>query len=158
MTRRFCTALIATTLLSGCAGIRDHRGYVMDKSLASAIQVGTDNRDSVQKTLGRPTFSGQFGEADWYYLSRDTSALAFRNPRVTKQQLLHIRFDPAGNVAAVDTTGREKVAAVSPLHKTTPTLGRKRSFFDEVFGGIGMVGSGGLPGGGGGSAGGGPGQ
>ena len=42
------------------------------------------------------------------------------------------------------------------MRKTTPTLGRKRSFFDEVFGGIGMVGSGGLPGGG--SAGGSPGQ
>jgi len=157
MTRRlpFLAALAATTLVAGCAGIRDHRGYVLDKTLASAIQPGVDNKDSVQKTLGNPTFAGQFGDSDWYYLSRDTSALAFRSPRVSKQTLLHIRFDAAGNVAAVNTTGKEQIASVRPLRKSTPTLGRKRSFFDEIFGNIGMVGSGGL--GGSGNAGGQPG-
>ena len=155
MTRRFCTALIATTLLSGCAGIRDHRGYVMDKTLAAAIQPGVDNKDSVQKTLGRPTFGGQFADSDWYYLSRATSAFAFRNPHPTSQDLLHIRFDAGGNVASVDRTGKEQIASVKPMRKTTPTLGRKRSFFDEIFGNIGMVGSGGL--GGSGNAGGQPG-
>ena len=137
---------LAALLVSGCAGVRNHRGYVMDKALATAIQPGVDNRDSVQKTLGRPTFSGQFTDSDWYYLSRDTSSLAFRNPHVSKQSLLHIGFDAAGNVATVETTGKEKIAAVHPYGKSTPTLGRKRSFFDEIFGNIGMVGSGGLPG------------
>ncbi|MDP9086202.1 MAG: outer membrane protein assembly factor BamE, partial [Pseudomonadota bacterium] len=113
------------------------------------------NKDSVQKTLGHPTFAGQFGDNDWYYLSRDTSALAFRRPNVTKQSLLHVRFDATGNVAAVSTTGREQIASIRPLKKSTPTLGRKRSFFDEIFGNIGMVGSGGL--GGSGNAGGQPG-
>ena len=153
MTRRLpLIAIMAALLLSGCAGIRDHRGYVMDKTLAAAIQPGVDNKDSVQKTLGRPTFGGQFADSDWYYLSRDTTAVAFRNPRVSKQDVLHVRFDAAGNVAAVDATGKEKIASISPLRKSTPTLGRKRSFFDEIFGNIGMVGSGGMgaaqPGGG----------
>ena len=157
MSRRLpLVAALAAVLVTGCAGIRDHRGYVMDKTLAAGIQPGVDNRDSVEKTLGRPTFTGQFGNSDYYYLARDTSALAFRNPRTTAQTLLHVHFDAAGNVAAVDTTGKEKIAAVSPLKKSTPTLGRKRSFFDEIFGNIGMVGSGGL--GGSGKAGGGPGQ
>ncbi|MDP9163782.1 MAG: outer membrane protein assembly factor BamE [Pseudomonadota bacterium] len=157
MTRRLplLAALAATTLVAGCAGIRDHRGYVMDKTLANAIQPGVDNKDSVEKTLGRPTFGGQFGDSDWYYLSRSTSALAFRTPQVTSQDLLHIRFDAAGNVASVNHSGKEQIAAIRPLRKSTPTLGRKRSFFDEIFGNIGMVGSGGL--GGSGSAGGQPG-
>ncbi|MEO7787396.1 MAG: outer membrane protein assembly factor BamE [Sphingomicrobium sp.] len=157
MTRRlpFLAMLAASTLVAGCAGIRDHRGYVMDKTFSSAIQPGVDNKDSVQKTLGRPTIAGQFGDRDWYYLARDTSALAFRAPRVTKQELLHVSFDGAGNVAAVNMTGREQLASIRPLHKSTPTLGRKRSFFDEIFGNIGMVGSGGL--GGAGNAGGQPG-
>lgn len=148
MTRRlpFLAVTAAATLVAGCAGIREHRGYVMDKTLASAIQPGVDNKDSVQKTLGHPTFAGQFGDSDWYYLARDTSAIAFRSPHVTKQDLLHIRFDGAGNVAAVGMSGKEQIAAVHPLRKSTPTLGRKRSFFDEIFGNIGMVGSGGLGG------------
>ena len=54
----------------------------------------------------------------------------------------------------VETTGKEKLAAVHPYGKSTPTLGRNRSFFDEIFGNLGVVGSGGLPGAGNG----GPGQ
>lgn len=152
--------LAATMVVAGCAGVRDHRGYVVDRTLVSAIQPGVDNKDSVQKTLGRPTFAGQFADNDWYYLSRDTNSLAFRNPRVNKQSLLHVSFDPTGNVASVKTTGRETIVAVAPLKRSTPTLGRKRSFFDEIFGNIGVVGAGGLGGSGnaGGQPGGGQGQ
>lgn len=136
----------AAALLGGCAGIYDHRGVVLDQDLASAIQVGVDNRDSVAKTLGRPSFTGQFASNDWYYVSRDTKTVAFRRPGVLGQTVLHIRFDPAGNVTAVRRTGTELIASVKPDDARTPTLGRKRSFFQEIFGNIGSVGTGGLPG------------
>ena len=155
MTRSLIAVAAAATLLAACAGNKEHRGFVMDKALASAIQPGVDNKDSVQKTLGRPSFAGQFSDNDWYYFSRDTSAFAFRSPHATKQDLLHVRFDAAGNVSAIERSGKEQIASVHPLSKTTPTLGRKRSFFDEIFGNIGMVGSGGM--GGSGNAGGQPG-
>lgn len=141
------TALVvAATLLGGCAGFRQNRGYVLDKELASAVQVGVDNKESVAKTLGRPTFTGQFDDNEWYYVSRATSTLAFRNPRVTDQTVLRIRFDQAGNVAAVDRTGKELVASIDPYGKETPTLGRKKSFFDEFFGNIGVINQAGAPG------------
>jgi hypothetical protein len=35
---------------------------------------------------------------------------------------------------------------VDPAGRHTPTLGRKRSFFEELFGNIGSVGAPGLPG------------
>ena len=73
--------MAGAALLAGCAGIREHRGSVLDKELATGIQVGVDNKDSVAKTLGRPTFTGQFDANDWYYVSRDTAAVAFRSPR-----------------------------------------------------------------------------
>ena len=57
----------------------------------------------------RPTFTGQFTPNDWYYVSRDTNQFAFRNPRVTKQTVLLVRFDQAGNVASVQETGKELV-------------------------------------------------
>jgi outer membrane protein assembly factor BamE (lipoprotein component of BamABCDE complex) len=135
---------LGANLLAGCAGIREHRGYVMDDQLSQAVQVGVDNKESVEKTLGRPTFTGQFNPNDWYYVSRDTAAFAFRNPRVTKQSILHVKFDPAGNVALVNTTGKELVASINPVTDTTPTLGRKRGFFEDLLGNIGAVSSGGL--------------
>src|SRR5690242_8413713 len=96
---RISTIALAAVLASGCASNRAHKGAVLDPQVASAIQPGVDNKDSVQKLLGTPTFQGQFTPNDWYYVSRDTNQLAFRNPRVTKQQVLLVRFDQAGNVA-----------------------------------------------------------
>jgi outer membrane protein assembly factor BamE (lipoprotein component of BamABCDE complex) len=145
---KVATTMIAAALLAGCAGVRAHRGVVLDQDLASAIQVGVDNKESVAKTLGRPSFTGEFDPNDWYYVSQDTQTLGFRSARVAKQTVLHVRFDPAGNVAAVNTSGKELLASIDPYGKQTPTLGRKRSFFDELFGNIGTVGSGMSPAGG----------
>jgi len=137
-------AVAAATLVTGCASNHVHKGAVIDLQLASAIQPGVDNKASVEKLLGRPTFTGEFTPNEWYYVSRDTNQIAFRNPRPVRQTVLHVSFDPKGNVTGVNRTGRELVINVNPTHRSTPTLGRKRSFFDELFGNIGQVGSGGL--------------
>ena len=140
------TALIGVALLSACAGTREHRGQVLDKELASGIQVGVDNKESVERTLGRPTFTGQFNPNDWYYVARDTATLAFRLPRVTDQTILKVSFDQAGNVAAVNQTGTELIASINPSNDKTPTLGRTKSFFEELFGNIGTISQPGLGG------------
>lgn len=139
------TTIAAAILLAGCIGTRDHRGSVLDTELLSAVQVGVDNKASVERTLGRPTFTGSFNENDWYYVSRDTKTFAFRNPRVMDQTVLHIRFDQAGNVASVTQTGPELIARVNPSDDKTPTLGRKRSLWDDIFGNIGTVNSPSVP-------------
>jgi outer membrane protein assembly factor BamE (lipoprotein component of BamABCDE complex) len=142
---RVSTIAVAAVLATGCANNRVHKGAVIDRELASSIQPGIDNKDSVRKILGGPTFTGEFTPNDWYYLSRDTNQIAFRNPRPTKQDLLLIRFDQAGNVSAIEHSGKELVVNIDPTKRSTPTLGRKRSFFDELFGGIGSVNSIGAP-------------
>ena len=143
---RLSALLVGASLLTACAGIREHRGFVLDEQLASAIQVGTDNKASVSKTLGLPTFVSQFDANEWYYLSQNTTQFAFRNPRVKEQKLVRVRFDAAGNVASVVQSGPELIAAVNPAGGKTPTLGRKRSFFEELFGNIGTISQPGLPG------------
>lgn len=141
--------LVALAGTSACTPVRTHQGYVVDAELVAAIQPGVDNRDSVLKTLGRPTFVSQFDQKEWYYVSRDSSNMAYNSPNVKTQVTLRVTFDGAGNVATVKQTGVELTASVNPSNKTTPTLGRKRSFFDDLFGNIGQVGAGGgQPGGG----------
>ena len=130
----------AAFLAAGCTPIRLHQGYVIDPSLADAIQPGVDNRDSVAGTLGRPTFASQFSDRDWYYVSRETRQFAFNKPRPTDQTVLHVRFDAAGNVASVERTGVDLVVNIDPSSEETPTLGRDRSLFEELFGNIGAVG------------------
>ncbi len=150
MSTKLASAIALTALAlgaSGCARVAGHQGYIADNSLVDGIQAGVDNRESVTKTLGRPTFVGQFTPNDWYYFARTTKQLAFALPRPTEQLVLRIRFDAAGNVAAVDKTGVEKVARINPEGDKTPTLGKDRSFFEDLFGNIGSVGAVGQSGG-----------
>ena len=141
-------------LASGCASIRDHRGYLVDTALVDSVQPGIDNRVSVERTLGRPTFISQFGDQSWYYVSQDTRQAAFRRPRTNEQMILRVRFDTTGNVAGVDKAAMEHVVRLDPDGHKTPTLGRDRSFLEDLFGNIGSVGApGAAPGGGGGGGG-----
>jgi outer membrane protein assembly factor BamE (lipoprotein component of BamABCDE complex) len=134
-------ALGAAVLSTGCTRIKDRQGYLIDETLVSAIQPGVDNQESVAQTLGRPTFVGQFDQRDWYYVSRDTRQLAFAMPTPEKNTVLHIRFDAAGNVQSVQRSGMEREASIDPESRKTPTLGRERSLFEEIFGNIGTVGA-----------------
>ncbi len=137
----------AALLAGGCSSIRNHRGYIIDQALIDAVQPGIDNRQSVERTLGRPTFVSQFGSKDWYYISQDTRTLAFGRPTTKEQTVLRVVFDNGGNVISVDRKGVERVARIDPESDATPTLGRDRSFFEDLFGNVGAVGAGGGPGG-----------
>ena len=145
---------LAGLAASGCVPLRQHQGYIIDADLVNSVQPGVDNRDSVLATLGKPTIAGQFTDRDWYYVARDTQNLAFRNPRPTAQLTLQISFDDKGNVSTIRRGDKTQIASISPYGKTTPTLGKKRGFFEDLFGNIGAVGAGGGggagPGGGGG--------
>jgi outer membrane protein assembly factor BamE (lipoprotein component of BamABCDE complex) len=134
----FCVALAA--LSAGCTRIADHQGALLDEQLLASVQPGVDTRDSVAGTLGRPSFVGQFDQHDWYYVSRNTRQLAFNLPRPSEQTVLHVRFDDAGNVRSVTRTGLELVVNINPSHDKTPTLGNRRSLFQDLFGNIGAVG------------------
>lgn len=149
------TIAAGLALLSpGCTTIKDHRGYLVDTALVDSVQPGIDNKVSVERALGRPTFSSQFGDPAWYYISMDTKQKPFTRPKTSEQLILRVRFDGAGNVVGVDRTGTEKIARVSPDGKKTPTLGSDRSILEDLFGNIGAVGAPGM--GGGGGTGGGP--
>ena len=134
--------MLAGALMSAaCARMPNHQGYVADETLVAEIKPGIDNRDSVARTLGRPTLTAQWEDKRWYYVSRDTKQLAFLQPKPVKQMILIVSFDDKGNVANVEKRGLEKVVAINPSKDKTPTLGRERGLLDDIFGNIGTMGS-----------------
>jgi outer membrane protein assembly factor BamE (lipoprotein component of BamABCDE complex) len=148
--------LLGLAALGACSPLPSHQGYIVDADLVNSVQPGVDNRESVLQTLGRPSFASQFsadqkGGGDWYYIARESRAYGFQTPRPKSQLTLQISFDANGTVTAIRRGSAEQIASVTPSGKTTPTLGRERSFFSELFGNIGTVGA---PGAGGGQAGG----
>lgn len=139
-------ALAATILVStgGCTKVRTHQGFVADVQLIESIQPGVDNRDSVARTLGRPSFISEFDERAWYYVARDMRQFGFGRPEPKHQVLLVVAFDKNGTVSAVDRRGLEKVVSIDMVRDKTPTLGRETGLIEDLFGNIGRVGS--LPG------------
>ena len=150
---RIGTVLGAALLASGCVQIQGHRGYLADEVLLQSIQPGVDDRQSVERTLGRPSFIGQFGEPVWYYVSSSTMQSPTLRPKIVGQTVLAVHFDASDNVVNVERSGMELVARIDPENDETPTLGRNRSFFQDLFGNIGQVGAGAPAGGGGGGGG-----
>ena len=139
--------IIALGLSSACSTLPSQTGYRIEQPLVDSIKPGIDNKQSVELTLGRPTFEGAFTTYDWYYVTRTSRQVAFNNPKAVQQQVLHVQFDAAGNVVKVDRTGMEQIARISPTSDKTPTLGSKRTLLQEIFGNIGAVGQGGNTGG-----------
>ncbi len=137
--------------MGGCTSIRETRGYINDARLTGLVQPGIDNRQSVEATLGRPTFTSQFGPETWYYVSSETGRKPFVRPRIRSHTVLAVRFDDGGNVVAADRSGIDQVVYLRPDGDETPTLGRERGFLEDLFGNIGTVGA---PGTGGAGAGG----
>ena len=134
-------ATVGLLAASACTPLRSHQGYIVDADLVNSVRPGVDNRQSVQATLGTPSFAAQFNKGDWYYIARDSRNYAFNSPRVRDQLVIQVSFDAAGNVAAIRRSGAEQVASIDPYGKVTPTLGRKRGFFQDLFGNIGAVGA-----------------
>jgi outer membrane protein assembly factor BamE (lipoprotein component of BamABCDE complex) len=143
---RNAALLGAMALVSGCTSVVDHRGYIADPVLLQSVHPGIDNRQSVEGTLGRPTFTSQFGEPVWYYVSSITNQKPFTSPKITSHTVLAIRFDKAGNVIAADQSGVERVVRIKPDSDKTPTLGRERGILQDLFGNIGQVGAAGMGG------------
>ena len=138
--------LASAVATGGCTKVAAHHGYVFDPDLVNAVQPGVDDRDSVATMLGQPTMKGEFDSPEWYYWGRNTKSLAFARPNPVSQQVVRIRFDKNGTVAAVDEFGMDKVVSINPTDDKTPTGGRKRGFFEQLFGNIGTVTPGGMGG------------
>lgn len=144
--RRIVAGALGAMLLAsatGCVSIQERRGYLADALLYNGIRAGIDNQRSVEATLGRPTFTSQFGEPTWYYVSSTTGLRPFGRPKIVDESVLAVQFDAAGNVATVDRSGLDRVVYLSPESDETPTLGRERGFLEDLFGNIGAVGAGG---------------
>ena len=94
-------------------GIREHRGFVLDKELAARASrsASTIRNRSPRRSAARPSPASSTPTTG--IMCRATPrTVAFRSPKVTDQTVLHVRFDQAGNVAVgqQDRQGTDRVS------------------------------------------------
>ncbi len=123
--------------LSACAPRITIRGNLPDPERLAEIQLGQHSRDQVAEILGTPSSTAVFDQETWYYVSERTATLAFFKPRVTRRQVLVLRFDKEGVVTDISTLGLKDGRVVKPVERETPTAGNELTIMDQLIGNLG---------------------
>lgn len=153
----FVLAGASAVTLANCSPTVEQRGNLPKPEKISEIHPGSTTKDEVAKLLGTPSSASVFNnDKSWYYISRQTSQIAFFQPNVLDQQVYIVRFDDQGVVTGVDHKELQDGKEITPVARATPAPGRELSFLEQLIGNLGKFNSGG--GGGGSSSGGGGGS
>lgn len=144
---RLVTRLLLAGLVAfagtACSRTTNNQGYIIDPELIASVQPGVDNKQSVEKTLGRPTMVATWDDNSWYYISRLTKQMAYLRPSTADQTMLIVHFTPDGTVREVERRGVDQVVDIRPNRDRTETMGRESGILADLFGNIGQVGAGG---------------
>ena len=154
----FLLAGVSAAALANCSLTVEQRGNLPKPEKLSEIHAGSTTKDEVTKLLGTPSSVSVFdNDKSWYYISRQTSQIAFFDPNVLDQQVYIVRFDNQGVVTAVDHKELQDGKEITPVARATPAPGRELSFLEQLIGNLGKFNSSAGGSSGGGNSGGGPG-
>ncbi len=140
MPRRLAAALVALAGVGACTTIETRHGYAPpDPAKGVAPEVGVDSKETVLREYGTPTLFGAFHDDVWYYVASRQQARAVLRAQTSARQIIAIRFDQAGMVAARDELGLEDGIDVAFVDRETPTKGREITFLEQIFGSVGRL-------------------
>lgn len=138
---------IALVFLSAsCSPIVENRGYVFDEKLLDQIKVNETISNDVMGILGSPSTTSAIDASTWYYIYSKAETVAFYNPTVTDRRVLAVSFDDDDKVNNLKYYGLEEGKIISYVDRTTPTRGRELTVLQQLFGNLGRLGAGSLPG------------
>lgn len=135
----FAAVLAAALALGACAPTTSTHGFTPQMEALDTVAAGVDTRSSVLSKLGRPSASGAFDSANWYYVASRMEQRLFYAPEVVDRTVVAIRFDTAGLVERVDRFGLEDGRIVNLRTETTPTYGRELTVIQQLFGNVGRI-------------------
>jgi len=132
-------------LLTACAPlikpVIDHRGYVPDEEQLQSIQLGQSTKTTVMSQLGTPSAEANFNGDTWYYISTEQKSFLYNRPKITKEEVVAIRFDENSVVSEVNRYGLNDHRVIDYVKRETPTRGKELSMLQQLLGNIGRVGS-----------------
>ena len=133
-------------LASSCSPIVENRGYVFDEKLLDQIKVNETISNDVMDILGSPSTTSAIDSSTWYYIYSKAETVAFYHPTVTDRRVLAISFGDYYKVNNLKYYGLEEGKIISYVDRTTPTRGRELTVLQQLFGNLGRLGAGSLPG------------
>ena len=133
------TVLLGAALMAvtACARLDDRHGYIPDAELLEDVQVGLDTRETVARTLGRPSTEGIIADTGWYYVRSEYERFLWRAPVETDRQVLAITFDEAGRVSNLERFGLENGRVIALERRVTDSNTQGIGFLRQLFSNLG---------------------
>ena len=127
--------------LSACQPRITTHGFMPRNDLTAKLQPGMQNKTQVEDILGSPTIIATFDQNIWYYITQTTENESFFKPKLIDQQILALTFDETGLLSSLETKSIVDAKHIEPHSGKTPTMGRKLSIFQQLFGNFGRFGN-----------------
>ena len=102
--------------------------------------------NDVMDILGSPSTTSAIDASTWYYIFSKAETIAFYRPEVTDRRVLAVSFGEDNKVNILKYYGLEDGKIISYVDRTTPTRGRELTILQQLFGNLGRLGAGSLPG------------
>jgi len=130
-------ALGFALLLGACSTTVETHGHRLDEERVAQIRPGASSRGDVASLLGSPSTLASFDSRTWYYVGRRVEEQNFFDRDLAAQDVVRVRFDETGTVAAVDRFALADARAVDPADDETPTGGNELNVVEQFIGNIG---------------------
>ncbi len=124
-------------MLCACEPRLATHGFMPRDELVKQLSPGEQTKDMVAKLMGTPSSIGTFDDRTWYYITQRTKNQAFFKPLLTDQQILALEFDEQEVLQSIKQHGIEEARLIEPLADKTPTIGRKLTLMQQLFGNLG---------------------
>lgn len=122
--------------LAGCEPkVAEHGRSDLLVKAGNIIPQQTTESD-VQRMLGTPPTTSQFGEKTWYYFGSRNEAVGMFAPETVEQEVLRITF-ANGVVDKLEHYNKAQSKDIAFSSRETPSSGQKLGFFEQLMGNIG---------------------
>ncbi len=137
--RALALMVAGVVFLASCAAVYQNHGYVPTDEELALIEVGRDNRETVEATLGRPSSQGLLNDVGWFYVQSRWKNFGAMPPKEIDRQVVSITFSEAGVVENIERFGLEKGQVVAISRRVTDSNIKGMGFLKQLLGNIGRL-------------------
>jgi outer membrane protein assembly factor BamE (lipoprotein component of BamABCDE complex) len=123
--------------LSGCVSNTLESGYTFDNQSLLFLEPGKTTQYKVEKLLGSPSTTSEYGDTTWYYIASTYHKKAFFKPKLFKQRVLAITFDKKKVITTIQHYDDLNAKDVALVEHITPTQGHDMSAIGQLLGNVG---------------------
>ena len=119
---------------------------MFDDKLFAQIEIGKTNVNQVVELLGTPSTTSTIDAKTWYYIYSKAETMAFYQPSVSQRRIMTVGFNNDNKVSFVEEYGLQDGNIIAFNSESTPTRGRELTILQQLFGNLGRLGAGNIPG------------